>query len=68
MVTSVHVINQASYWAILVIFFALALVSALICVGLMLKHESRKSAVMPLAVFIISLSGLFLINLLTSTS
>lgn len=63
-----NVINKASYWAILIIFFALALVSALICVGLLIKHETKKSAVMPLAVFIISLSGLFLVNLLTSTN
>lgn len=62
------VVNQASYWAILIIFFVLALVSALICVGLLIKHETKKSAVIPLAVFIISLSGLFLINLLTSTN
>lgn len=62
------VVNLASFWAILILFFALALISALICAGLMIKHEPKKSVVIPLAVFIISLSGLFLINLLTATN
>jgi len=62
----VSVLNQASLWVIFIILTLFALASALLSVSALTQLKSTKSVLIPLAVFLISLGGIILVNLVTS--
>jgi len=65
-VTNVSALNQTSLWVIFIILTLFALASALLSVAALTQLKSTKSVIIPLAVFLISLGGIILVNLVTS--
>lgn len=59
-------LNQTSLWVIFIILTLFALASALLSVAALTQLKSTKSVIIPLAVFLISLGGIILVNLVTS--
>jgi len=62
----VSALNQTSLWVIFIILTLFALASALLSVAALTQLKSTKSVIIPLAVFLISLGGIILVNLVTS--
>lgn len=59
-------LNQTSLWVIFIILTLFALASALLSVSALTQLKSTKSVLIPIAVFLISLCGIILVNLVTS--
>jgi len=62
----VSALNQTSLWVIFIILTLFALASALLSVSALTQLKSTKSVLIPIAVFLISLCGIILVNLVTS--
>lgn len=61
------VLNQASLWILLIVLTLVALASALLFVAALTHEKGMKSVLIPASVFLLSLGGILLVNLATST-
>lgn len=62
------VLNQTTLWVMLIILVLVALASALLFVAALTHEKGAKSILIPAAVFLLSLGGILLVNLATSTT
>lgn len=62
------VLNQTTLWILLIILVLVALASALLFIAALTHQKDTKSILVPFAVFLLSLGGILLVNLATSTN